>query len=58
MLVLSRQVGEQIVIGEGENQIVVVVVEIRGDKTRIGVEAPQTTPVDRWEVRERKLRAA
>ncbi len=47
MLVLSRQRDESIVIG---NNIVVVVVDIRGDKVRLGVEAPKEVPVHRREV--------
>lgn len=50
MLVLSRKKNEQIVIGEGPNAVTVVVVEIRGDKVRLGVEAPKETPVHRREV--------
>lgn len=50
MLVLSRHKGEQIVIGTGSHQVVVHVVEIRGDKVRIGIEAPQDIPVHRREV--------
>lgn len=52
MLVLSRKKGERILIGEN---IVVQVVEIRGDKVRLGFEAPGL-PVDREEVRESKER--
>ncbi len=47
MLVLSRKVGEQIVIDE---QVVITIVEIRGDKVRLGVEAPMEKPVHRGEV--------
>jgi carbon storage regulator len=47
MLVLSRKRNEQIVIGDG---IVVTVVDIRGDKVRLGVEAPSEVPVHRREV--------
>lgn len=50
MLVLSRKRNEQIVIGDGE--IVIAVVEIRGDKVRLGVEAPRKIPVHRREVYE------
>ncbi|MHC4913566.1 MAG: carbon storage regulator [Planctomycetota bacterium] len=39
MLVLSRKVGERIVIGEGEDQIVLVVVDIKGGRIRLGIEA-------------------
>lgn len=51
MLVLSRKIGEEIVIGEG---IVLKVVDIRGDKTRIGITAPQEVRVDRKEVAEER----
>lgn len=50
MLVLSRKENEQIVIGEGENQVKLMVVEIRGDKVRLGIEAPREIPVHRQEV--------
>ena len=49
MLVLSRKKGESIVIN---NSIVVEVIEIRGDKVRLGVEAPKEIPVHRNEVHE------
>ena len=47
MLVLSRKKNESIVIN---NEITIVVVEIRGDKVRLGVEAPWEVPVHRREV--------
>jgi carbon storage regulator len=47
MLVLSRKKNESIVIDE---DIVVTVVEIRGDKVRLGIEAPRDIPVHRREV--------
>jgi len=47
MLVLSRKKNESIVIN---NDIRIVVVEIRGDKVRLGVEAPREVPVHRHEV--------
>lgn len=47
MLVLSRKTNEQIVINDN---ITVTVVEIRGDKVRLGVEAPKEVPVHRREV--------
>lgn len=50
MLVLSRKKNESIVIGEGANAITLVVVEIRGDKVRLGIEAPKDIPVHRQEV--------
>jgi len=49
MLVLSRQRDESIVIGEN---VVVTIVDIRGDKVRLGIEAPGEIPVHRREVYE------
>lgn len=47
MLVLSRAQDETIRIGE---DISIVVVEIRGDRVRIGIVAPKSVPVHRQEV--------
>ena len=47
MLVLSRKRDEKIVIGEN---IVVMIVDIRGDKVRLGIDAPKEVPVHREEV--------
>ncbi|MFK7768603.1 MAG: carbon storage regulator CsrA [Mariniblastus sp.] len=47
MLVLSRKKNESIVIND---DITIVIVEIRGDKVRLGVEAPKEVPVHRREV--------
>ena len=47
MLVLSRRVGESIVIGDG---IVVTVLDIRGDVVRVGVDAPREVKVHRQEL--------
>lgn len=49
MLVLSRKKMEKIVIGD---KIVITVIEIRGDRVRLGIEAPQEIPVHRNEVQE------
>lgn len=49
MLVLSRKRNEVIRIGD---DISIVVVEIRGDKCRLGIEAPRLLPVHRQEVYE------
>ena len=49
MLVLSRKRNESIVIND---DITIVVVEIRGDKVRLGIEAPKEVPVHRKEVYE------
>ena len=47
MLVLSRKKDEKIVIGDS---ITLIVIEIRGDKVRLGIEAPKDVPVHRQEV--------
>ncbi|MEW4489874.1 hypothetical protein KOR42_04120 [Thalassoglobus neptunius] len=49
MLVLSRKKNESIVIDEN---IVITVVEIRGDKVRLGIQAPREVPIHRSEVYE------
>jgi carbon storage regulator len=49
MLVLSRQRDESIIIGDN---IVVTVVDVRGDKVRLGIEAPREISVHRREVYE------
>jgi carbon storage regulator len=55
MLVLSRQRDEVIRIGD---DIEVTVVDIRGEKVRIGIRAPKDLPVDREEVYLAKRRDA
>lgn len=50
MLVLSRLRDEVIVIGD---DIRITVVDVRGDKVRLGIDAPREVRVDRLEVRER-----
>jgi len=47
MLVLSRKKNESIVI---DDNVVITVVEVRGDKVRLGIEAPREVPVHRSEI--------
>ena len=47
MLVLSRKVGEKIIIGD---DITVTVTDIRGNKVRIGVDAPNDVSIHRQEI--------
>lgn len=47
MLVLSRKRNESIVI---DDRIVITVIEVRGDKVRLGIQAPLEIPVHRSEV--------
>jgi carbon storage regulator len=51
MLVLSRRIGEQIVIN---GNIHVTVVAVQGNKVRLGVAAPPTVGIDRQEISERR----
>jgi carbon storage regulator len=54
VLVLSRRTGESIIIGD---DIVVTVLEVRGDVVRVGIDAPRSVRVHREEVY-RELEAA
>lgn len=47
MIVISRKKNESLVI---DNNIIITVIEIRGDKVRLGVESPKEVPVHRQEV--------
>jgi carbon storage regulator len=51
MLVLSRKCGEKIVIPD--QNIILTVLEVRGDRIRLGIEAPADVPVHREEVWQR-----
>ena len=51
MLVLSRKCGEKIVIPD--QNIILTVLEIRGDRIRLGIEAPAAVPVHREEIWQR-----
>jgi carbon storage regulator len=53
MLVLSRKTNEAIVINDN---IRITVIGIRGDRVRLGIEAPRDVAVDRAELHERKTR--
>ncbi len=47
MLVLSRKRDEKVMIGD---DVIITVIEIRGDKVRLGFDAPKEVPVHREEV--------
>ncbi len=49
MLVLARKVGQSIIINDN---IELLVIEIRGDQVRLGIEAPKSIPVHRKELLE------
>lgn len=48
MLVLTRSIGEKLIIGDGE--IKLTVLDIRGSQVRIGIEAPRSVAVHREEI--------
>lgn len=50
MLVLSRKLGEKVVIGEGADAVTVVVVDIDRGKIRLGIDAPKDVPIFRQEL--------
>jgi carbon storage regulator len=54
MLVLSRRVGERLLIGD---DVVVTVIEVRNDGVRLGIEAPREIRVHRAEVLDAVRRA-
>ena len=54
MLVLTRSVGERLVVNDGE--IKISVLEVKGNQVRIGIDAPRSVSVHREEVFE-KIRA-
>lgn len=54
MLVLSRKKNESIII---DGEVTITVVEVRGDKVRLGIEAPREVPIHRSEVYEAIQRA-
>lgn len=55
-LVLTRNVGTTIIIGEGPNEVRVTVAHVKGGQVKLLVDAPKHIEVDREEIRERKIR--
>jgi len=55
MLVLTRKIGEEIVI---DDHIILTIVNVQGDKVRLGITAPPHVRVDRSELHERRMQEA
>lgn len=53
MLILSRRIGETLVVGEGDNAITVTVLGVEGRSIRLGTKAPDSVPVHRLEIHNR-----
>lgn len=52
MLVLSRKRDERIIIGDGDGMVVITLIDIRGDKVRLGIDCNIAISVHREEVYE------
>ena len=50
MLVLSRKKDQQLVIQLGEETVMVRVLDVNGDRVRLGITAPSSVPIHREEV--------
>jgi carbon storage regulator len=50
MLILTRRVRETLVIGD---DVAVTILGVSGTRVRVGIDAPRTKPVHRWEIYQR-----
>jgi len=50
MLILTRRVGETLIIGD---DVVITVLGVKGNQVRIGINAPKNVPVHREEIKQR-----
>ena len=51
MLILTRKIGETLIIGD--NEVKIMVLDVRGNQVRIGVKADKSIPVHREEIYQR-----
>jgi carbon storage regulator len=56
-LVLSRRIGESIIIGEGDSAVTVHVVGFQSNQVKLSFEAPRSVSIDREEIRKRKTQS-
>jgi len=52
MLILSRRIGEKLIIGEN---VTVTILAVKGNQVRVGIDAPRDVRVDREEIHQRIL---
>lgn len=57
MLVLSRKQNQKVIIGGGARRAELLIIDIREDKVRLGIDAPSDVPVHRSEIYDRLLAA-
>lgn len=50
MLILTRKIGESIIIGDKKEKVIVTLLNIKGTQTKIGIDAPKKIPVHREEI--------
>ena len=50
MLVLTRNIGETIIIGDNKEKVILTVLNIKGKQAKIGIDAPKNIPVHREEI--------
>lgn len=53
MLILTRRIGEEVILGEGATQARITVLSIRGNQVRVGITADKKIPVNRKEIHDR-----
>ena len=56
-LVLSRRIGESVIVGEGDNAVKITVVGFQSNQAKLSFEGPRSVSIDREEIRQRKLYA-
>ncbi len=56
MLILTRRIGEALIFTDGDTEIRMSILKVKGNQIRIGVEAPRNVTVDREEIHQRKLK--
>ena len=53
MLILTRRIGETLIIGDGDNKIEITPLSTKGNQIRLGITAPKRIPVHREEIYDR-----